>query len=913
MTASLPSAAPASATLIVAESLELEGEALGAYLERACGEDKALRQEVESLLDVAGSRFTEDFLEEPALESLLADATLAGEPSQIGDFELLRRLGEGGMGTVYLAEQHEPVRRKLALKLLRGPRSSHLRRRFAGEWQALARLSHPHIAALYEVGTGPDGASPYVAMEWVDGSPITVRCDQDRLGVRQRLRIFLGVCGGVGHAHEKGILHCDLKPSNILLARYEDRYVPKVVDFGIARALDGPLYEQSERTRELLLGSPPYISPEVAAGGGHQQIDVRTDVYALGLVLYELLAGALPFETEGTSLLAALRLISESHPSAPSGRYAGLDAATREAIAAARSLSPRQLRRRLRGDLDAIVLKATARNPKRRYGSPAELAADVERYLDRRPIEARPPTAFYVARRFARRHAVLVAAAGLVVLALAAGLVSRSIEVDRASRAVVKSEQIRTFLVELFENADPERAAGSALTVEELLQQGTERLRTDLRDLPLIRAELLQLIGAASTKLDQLTAAEEAIREALEIRLRLLPAGHPDLLISQNELGVILRRLGWLDEAETLLAEVLEARLQEPDVDLESLARAHSNLGNVYFSQRRYAKAEARHREALRLRTQQREANETSETRNNEAISSSNLGAMLQLQHKHGEARPHLLRAVEIFREDNPTLLGSALNNLGMVERHLTTWRRAEGLLRKAIAVLEASLGPAHSRPLNSRRNLIFALLDQDRMDEALEEAQLALQNAERVEDVISRAQVWQTAGLVQRRAGDFEAAAVAQQRCIELVAESRGPAHPVARRCLGKLALARALAGDEKQALANVERLKELEGAPDSFAAELDIARALIELGRFDQAAPHVQRYRALLRGRNDGTALYELARIRQGQGASDKARRLFEQAWRFRRDRCGPDHPLVEKAFEAMEAVPGSEDPAS
>ncbi|MEM1181443.1 MAG: tetratricopeptide repeat protein [Acidobacteriota bacterium] len=830
---------------------------------------------------------------------------------------MLQRLGSGGMGEVYLAQQRRP-KRKVAVKVLRGPRSRQLRRRFVGEWQALARLNHPNVAALYEVGVGSDSPEldhdgPYVAMEWVDGPPLTVRCDRDRIDLTARLRIFLDVCRGVSHAHEKGILHCDLKPGNILLPQLEGRYVPKIVDFGISRALDGSLDGGREKPGGLVIGSPPYISPEAAIGGDDEHsLDVRTDVYALGLVLYELIAGVLPFDLEGMGLLSALRHIIESETTEPADRFAGLKAEERDAIAAARSTSADRLKKRLRGDLDAIVRKATARDPRRRYSSPSALADDIARYLDRRPVDAKPHTPAYVIRRFAQRHAPGMAAAGLVFLALVGGFVGRSMEAARAQRALAESEQIRMFLLDLFENADPERAAGSALTVDELLQQGTERLRTDLHDLPRVRAELLQTIGTVSTKLDQLGAAEEAIREALEIRRQLFAEDHPEVLASRNELGVILRRLGRFEEAETLLAAVLDVRRRDPNVDLESLARAHSNLGNVYFSQRRYAEAETRHREALRLRTERNQTEDTSETRNNVAISASNLGVMLRMQHKHAQAREPLLQAVDIFRRENLTLLGSALNNLGLVEQYLPTWRRAEGLFREATQVLEQSLGSSHSRALRSRRNLIFSFLDQLRIEEALEESRLALNLAESSEDQLSRARVWETVGVAQHQAGQMAAAAESHRRCVDLASAIGGPGHPVARKCLGQRAFSKAAAGDRAAALADLEELMELEGAAASEYAESSIYKTYFELGQFEEAASHIERYRELTGGRNDGFALSYLARARQGQGEIDEARRLFEQAMHFMQRRYGPDHPQALRLTETLATLSGATDPA-
>lgn len=887
-----------SATFIVAEALELADEDMQAYLDDSCGDDEDLRDEVEALLQVARDEFTEGFLAVPALEGFLDD-TASAETRQIllGSFHLMECLGKGGMGTVYLAEQHDPIKRKVALKVLRRIRNARLRRRFAGECQALARLNHPNIAAMYEVDSGETAPVPYVAMEFVEGLPITAWCDEHKLSVEDRLRIFLGVCAGVSHAHEKGLLHCDLKPSNILVTRIDGRDIAKVIDFGIARALDEPLYEQSERTQELVYGSPPYISPEAVEGSGLQDLDARTDVYSLGLVLYKLLTGVLPFDFDDKSLYSVLRQINETDPVAPSARFSRTEA--QEAIAAARDIAPAQLRRRLSGDLNAIILKAIEREPQRRYGSPAELAADIERHLDSRPIEARPPTPLYIAGRFARRHAALVASVALVVLALLGGLIARSMEADRANRALAESEQTRQFLVELFQNADPERATGPALTVEELLEQGTERLRTDLQEMPLVRADLLQTIGNIYTKLGKLTAAEESINEALAVRSAELPASHPDVLTSQNELGVIMRRTGRLDEAEKLLAAVLEGRKQDPDVPMEWLARAHSNLGNVYYSQRKYPEAEAEHRQALSLRAQVREADNNPETLNNEAISAMNLGVMLQFQGKFQEAREPLQRAVEVFREINPSLLGSALNNLGILEQKLPTWRKAEDLFREAIAVNEGAPGGGR-RAVQSRRNLINDLVTQERWDEALAETELALAQAEQIDDVMTNAQVLRTASLTYRRAGQFDRAAEAAERCIAIMTDANGPEHSMVRSCLGFMAVARAMAGDEEKAFADVDRLLDLSTEPLPATVETAVGLTFLELGHFDKALPYLQRYLELEEAKNAKSlntiwALKRLASAHEGQGSYDEARQLLENARQLSLDAYGPEHPLT------------------
>jgi serine/threonine protein kinase len=374
----------------------------------------------------------------PDTEPSVGDTAQPALGEQFGPYTTIRILGEGGMGIVYLAEQHQPIRRQVALKVIKlGMNTREVIARFESERQALALMDHPNIARVFDAGASHQG-QPYFVMEYVSGVPITEYCDKNRLSNRERMELFLQVCQAVQHAHQKGVIHRDIKPSNVLVGERDGQPFPQVIDFGIAKATDQRLAEYTAFTEfGQLVGTPEYMSPEQAEVGG-QNVDTTTDVYSLGVLLYQLLVGALPFEgtrLREAGLLELLRIIREEDPPTPSNRLAGLtDAAV---VAANRHTDPASLRRQLTSDLSWIVLKAIEKGKNRRYASASDVAADIRRYLTDQPVGARPPSASYHLQKFTRRHKGLVTSlTALFFVLVAAVLVSISTwEAVRARRA----------------------------------------------------------------------------------------------------------------------------------------------------------------------------------------------------------------------------------------------------------------------------------------------------------------------------------------------------------------------------------------------------------------------------------------------------------------------------------------------
>jgi serine/threonine-protein kinase len=675
-----------------------------AFLDAACADDAELRERVGALLRADGAADEEAFLDAPA-----ADLLPSGEPerdalvgTRIGPYEVLRPLGRGGMGDVYLALREAPFRRYVALKVAReGVQGEEARGRFAFERQVLAALDHPGIARLLDGGV-TDGGRPYFAMEYVEGLPITRYADERRLDAPARVRLFQDVCAAVHYAHQNLVLHRDIKPGNILVT--PQGHV-KLLDFGIAKLLnptlapaDSPLTDAGVRPM-----TPEYASPEQVRGG---QLTTASDVYGLGVLLYELLTGRLPVSVAGRSHADILEAVSHEDPERPSTRVARDEPAAPPAhdLAAARGATPDRLRRQLRGDLDAICLKALRKEPGQRYGSAEQLAQDLERALERQPVHARRGTRRYRAGRFLRRHRIEAAAAAVVLTALVGGLGAAlwqagaaHRERDRAEGERAKAEEVARFLEGLFAAADPYAPASGrldTLRVRDFLERGAQRVRTDLEGQPAVQARMLEVVGRVYRSLGLYPDAQRLLEQSLATRRAVLGPDHPDVAESLSSLAVLLLDTGSYERAQQFLEEALGIYGRAGVGDDPAVAVDLNHLGAVLRERGEYDAAERRHLEALAM------IRRTSADQDPLIASFlTDLVSTLEQEGDYPAAERYSEEAVAMHRAlygSTHPALATALRDHGLLLQRRGAYPEAEALFRESLRIVESTLGAEH-------------------------------------------------------------------------------------------------------------------------------------------------------------------------------------------------------------------------
>src|SRR5262245_41415228 len=602
---------------LFAEAVQLSPAKRIVFLDRACADDQDLRQRIEALLrsnDRAG-----DFLETPPTGSISEGRAkvAAGEKAgdRIGHYKLLQQIGEGGCGVVFMAEQEEPVRRRVALKVVKpGMDTKSVIARFEAERQALALMDHPNIAHVFDAGATESGR-PYFVMELVRGNKITDYCEEKSLTTRERLELFIKVCEAVQHAHQKGIIHRDIKPSNILVATDADgTALPKVIDFGIAKATTNQrLTDKTLFTAfEMLIGTPAYMSPEQAVLTS-VDVDTRTDIYSLGVLLYELLTGTTPFDSQ-VLLKAGLdeirRVITSEEPVRPSTRLKTLLAADPAALSQRPQVDPSKLINDVRGDLDWIVMKALEKDRARRYATAHGLALDVQHYLVGEAISARPPSRLYKFRKLVLRNKLLFASAGAAATLLVVSLivVSLALSQERQSRreavaASAKSQQTTKFLEEMLQGVGPSVALGAdTKLLRRILDQTVERVGKEMADQPKVEAELRNIIGGLYGELGSPAQGEKMVRQELKIHQKEFGPESLEAAASLNLLGRQLMGQYRRPEAAQAYGEALAIRRRLLGQEHADTAASLSDLAAVYGEEGKVVEAEAMAGEALRIR-----------------------------------------------------------------------------------------------------------------------------------------------------------------------------------------------------------------------------------------------------------------------------------------------------------------------
>ncbi len=872
------------------EAADLAPDKQEAFLDSLRGDDAELRGYIKDLLRADAT--VEAVIEETivstardAFSDVTPDAD-AMKGQMIGPYRVERLLGSGGMGMVYLAERaDEQFDQQVAIKLGRhrliDPQTE---LRLRHERQFLADLDHPNIARLFDGGTTDDGV-PYLVMEYIDGVRIDTYCDLHRLNVTERLRLFLTICRAVHYAHQNLIIHRDIKATNILVARDG---TPKLLDFGIAKLADAEGAATDGLTRDgAVIMTPANAAPEQVNG---ENITTATDVYGLGLLLYQLLSGLRAFETDGKRPAEVARIIAEESATIPSRKLAQRQKAARDSddfialhefdqVASNRSTSLERLQRRLRGDLDVIVLKALQKEPERRYRSANALADDIGLHLKSMPIVARTDSWRYRAGKFVRRHVAAVSASVLMFMVLAAFTVLLSVQ----NRAVIKerdtAREVIRFLENIFMAHDPSRARGIDVTAEEILAEGAERIRDNLGERPEIQSSLMGTIGRVYYNLGEYQPSEELLEQALALRIETDGESHPNVAAARNDLAEVLIRRAQYDRAIELLEKSLAVNQLSNDGTSPEVATNLFNLGNVYLATGRLEEAEAAVRSSVAIFRQIREEYSLELA---EAVGA--LARVLQVRGDLDATETLLLEAIDIIETshgaDHP-YMAYYLQNLGVLQRSKGDLDAAEQTLQAAIEAINRILGDEHDL-------LAVALVDQGRllhMKGDYDAAESSIREALALGISIHgtshpRVGLHKTIlGMLLHDKGDLSGAEQTLREALAIYGEVYDDDHQYTASALTELGAVLNSSGRSDDALVMLERALDVrlkdyaKGHVLVAATQVEYADALSRLGRFDEAGPLLEDGLQVLRDTPN-------RRSRRAAEALERFRRLSAQA---------------------------------
>jgi serine/threonine protein kinase len=936
------------------QALRLSAEERKQFLANACGGDDGLQREIESIIRVAeqGTEFIEnvvghaaaELVASPPIPERLSQVTLlSGKPAEsakrlpdsIGRYRVLRLLGEGGMGIVYQAQQEQP-RRTVALKVIKpGLASPELFRRFEHESQALARLQHPGIAQIYEAGRADAGfgQQAYFAMEFIRGQSLSEYAEGHRLNTRQRLEIIAKICDAVHHAHSRGLIHRDLKPANIVV---DETGQPKILDFGVARFSEsGPEFTLHTVTGQII-GTLAYMSPEQIEADP-LEVDTRTDVYALGVILYELLADRLPYRVSA-KLHEAAQTIREEDPSPLSS-----------------------VNRIYRGDIETIVSKALDKDKTRRYASAAELAGDIRRFLSDEPIAARPPSVSYQLQKFARRHKSLVTGVATVFLVLISGITITTSEAMRARRAeqaalverdrATAAEQTatnernralsaeetavreRNTAVSERQRANTEAATAKAVNdflLDDLLAQASARTQArpdvkpdpDLRvrtaldraatriasrfeTQPAVEASIRNTIGKTYADLGLFPQAQQQLERALDLRRSVLGEKHPDTLFSMNELVGVYVSQGKYAQAEQLGTKVLESRRRLLGEGHPDTLTSMNDLSQVYDKEGKHVQAEQ-----LLMKVIEGLRRILGPEHPDTLTSMNSLALLYSEEGKYPQAQSLSTKVLEVRRrvlgEEHPFTL-DAMNNLGLLYHREGKYVEAEPLYTKVLEIRRRVLGEEHPNTLNSMHNLAFLKQDEGNYTEA----EPLLVNVSEVERRVlgeehpTTLTTMNNLGILYRREGKYEEAGQLYTKVLEVRRRVLGEEHPSTLTSMNNLAVLYRLQRKYADAESLLSKVLEVrlrvsgEDHPDTLTNMDNLASLYVNQGKPAQAE---SLFTKVLEGRlrvlgeeHPGTLLtmYELGALYHRQKQYSQAEALLLKVQEARRRGLGEAHP--------------------